>query len=52
MRHVTIIVESILDGRRETIRGYRVRSDKQLRSLERKLSRVYATYNQRIVEIK
>ena len=52
MRKVVVVAEDIRDGSQEEIHGYRVRSEKQLRALERKLSEVLAAYNQRIVLIR
>lgn len=51
LKKVEIVTENILTGKRETIKGYRVRDARQLRQLERKLAKVYATYNEQIVSI-
>lgn len=51
LRKVEIVTENILTGKRETIKGYRVRDARQLRQLERKLAKVYATYNEQIISM-
>lgn len=48
---VTFVTENILSGKVQTSQGYRARSKRQVEQLTRKLSKVYETYNERIIDV-